>query len=129
MLQKSTNCASATPGPGGGRSREDIHAEDPSGLDSWLNDVGVSPHGGESFREPMARVGDWIEKQREKNIQSQLLMHLSSVPPLCIPWARRRRPFGRIEVASMTLTDLRLNGSNWHSHAYGTSLRSPRGHS
>ncbi len=40
-----------------GRSLEEIHAEDPAGLASWLADVGSAPHGGESFHQLITRVG------------------------------------------------------------------------
>src|ERR1700712_4405687 len=33
-----------------GRSLEDVYVEDPKGCISWLSDLAVAPHGGESFQ-------------------------------------------------------------------------------
>jgi broad specificity phosphatase PhoE len=109
-----------------GRSLEEIHAEDPSGLASWLTDIGASPHGGESFRALMSRVGRWIENQRETG-HSIVVTHTSVVRAAIVyALAAPEESFRRIEVAPLTLTELRLSGPHWHLRIFGASLGSPR---
>lgn len=110
-----------------GRSLEEIHAEDPSGLASWLSDFGSTPHGGESFRELICRVGHWIQRQRGTG-HSIVVSHASIVrAAILYALAAPEESFRRIEVAPLTLTDLRLNGPYWHLRAFGAALGSPRG--
>ncbi len=108
-----------------GRTLEDIHAEDPSGLSSWLTDMGASPHGGESFRELIARVGHWIEQQRETG-HSIVVTHASVVRAAIVhTLGAPEESFRRIEVAPLTLTDLRLSGSHWHLRTMGAAISLP----
>jgi hypothetical protein len=78
----------------------------------------------------MARVGDWIEKRRETehsiaatdaSVVRAAIVHALGGPEEAF-WPHRG-------CSDDSLTDLRLNGSNWHLRAYGTSLRSARGYS
>lgn len=110
-----------------GRSLEEVHAEDPSGLASWLSDFGSTPHGGESFRELICRVGHWIERQRGTG-HSIVVSHASIVrAAILYALAAPEESFRRIEVAPLTLTDLRLIGPYWHVRAFGAALSSPGG--
>lgn len=105
-----------------GRSLEEIRAEDPSGLASWLTDVGASPHGGESIRELIFRVGQWIEKQRETG-HSIVVTHASVVwAAIVYVLGASEESFRRIEVAPLTLTDLRLSGPHWHLRSFGAAI-------
>ena len=109
-----------------GRSLEEIHAENPSGLRSWLTEIGASPHGGESFRDLMSRVGCWIENQRETG-HSIVVTHASVVRAAIVyALSASEESFRRIEVAPLTLTDLRLSGLHWHLRTFGAALGSSR---
>ncbi len=108
-----------------GRSLEEIHAEDPAGLASWLADVGSAPHGGESFHQLITRVGGLVEEQRDTG-HSIVVTHASVVrAEIVYALAAPEGSFRRIEVAPLTLTDLRLRGSHWHLRTLGAALGSP----
>jgi broad specificity phosphatase PhoE len=47
-----------------GRALADVAAQDPSGLDAWLRDPYVAPHGGETLAVLINRVGRILDDQR-----------------------------------------------------------------
>ncbi|QMV20120.1 histidine phosphatase family protein [Granulicella sp. 5B5] len=96
-----------------GKEIEDIHATDPEGLASWLTDVNAVPHGGESFAHLIIRVQRWM-KDRTTAGHTMAVTH-PSVVRAAILCAIQAPPesFWRIEIAPLTLTDLRFNGKQW----------------
>ena len=44
-----------------GRRLDELTAEEPESVAAWLSDPDAAPHGGESLRELLARVGAWAE--------------------------------------------------------------------
>ncbi|UFZ04035.1 histidine phosphatase family protein [Bradyrhizobium ontarionense] len=44
-----------------GRSLAEVQAEAPDAVADWLQNPRAAPHGGESFMDVMARVGEWME--------------------------------------------------------------------
>ena len=111
-----------------GCALEDLPSEDPSGITSWLTDVGAAPHGGEAFRELMTRVGRWLEEQRGTG-HSIAITHASVVRAAIVHALNApEEAFRRIEVAPLTITDLRLGGQHWHLRSVGTALASNLSH-
>ncbi|RXH54300.1 putative phosphoglycerate mutase [Granulicella sibirica] len=85
-------------------------------------DVHTAPHGGESFVELIGRVGQWIADQQDAGhivaithpaIIRAALVHTLSAPP---------QSFWRIDIAPLTLTDLRFNGMSWTLRSAGSPL-------
>ena len=105
-----------------GYDLEAIQQEDPEGLLEWLMDVDAAPHGGESFVELIERVGEWIVDQQDAGhiiaithpaVIRAALVHALSAPP---------QAFWRIDIAPLTLTDLRFNGMAWTLRSAGSPL-------
>ncbi|GII93876.1 histidine phosphatase family protein [Sinosporangium siamense] len=44
------------------RSLAEVQAADPAGVAAWLTDPGAAPHGGESLRALLTRVGEWLDR-------------------------------------------------------------------
>jgi len=105
-----------------GRSLEQVYSEDSTGASSWLGDLGAAPHGGESYRQLIARVGAWLDEQQgtghaivvtHASVVRAVILHALNAP---------EEAFRRVEVAPLTVTDLRLNGKSWHLRSAAASL-------
>jgi len=105
-----------------GKEVHEIHASDPDGLAVWLTDVEAAPHGGESFAQLITRVGSWMADQTAAGhtiavthpsvIRAAILCTLQAPP----------QSFWRIEIAPLSVTDLRFNGRLWTARSTGCPL-------
>ena len=107
-----------------GRSLEDVYAENPAGFASWLTDVGAAPHGGESFRDLMGRVHPWLREIEEKQEGHAIAITHASIVRAAVVYALNapQEAFRRIDVAPLTITDIRLSGQHWHLRSLGVPL-------
>lgn len=106
-----------------GKEIDDIQASDPEGLADWLTNVHAVPHGGESFVQLIARVGQWMDRQTSAGhtiavthpavIRAAILCTIQAPP----------ESFWRIEIAPLSMTDLRFNGRLWTVRSTGCLLR------
>ena len=106
----------------GGKQIDEIQASNPAGLAAWLTDVQATPHGGESIAQLVARVGAWLEKQANAGhtvavthpavIRGAILCCLQA--PLTSFW--------RLDIAPLSVTDLRFNGRSWTARSSGCPL-------
>jgi broad specificity phosphatase PhoE len=96
-----------------GRQMEDVQAEDQPGIVAWLSDPTAAPHRGESIQILIHRVGNWIDEQRAAKhtiaVTHPTVIRAAIVRALQIPV----QTFWRIDVAPLTVTDLRFNGHVW----------------
>lgn len=101
---------------------DDIQESDPAGLMLWLKEVSAAPHGGESILELIARVGIWLDEQRNAGhtiavthpaVIRGAILHALNAPP---------QSFWRIDLAPLTVTDLRFNGIAWTLRSVGSPL-------
>jgi broad specificity phosphatase PhoE len=107
-----------------GKGIDDIQTGDPAGLANWLTNVHASPHGGESISRAIQRVHQWMDRQPGAGhiiavthpavIRAAILCAIQAPP----------ESFWRIEIAPLSITDLRLNGKLWTVRSAGCSLRS-----
>jgi broad specificity phosphatase PhoE len=105
-----------------GRELSQVQDNDPAGLVSWLTDPAAAPHGGESIEAVVDRVKRWLERQRDAGhtiavthpaiIRSAIILTLDA--PL--------QSFWRVDIAPISLTDLRYNGSTWTLRSAATKL-------
>jgi broad specificity phosphatase PhoE len=106
-----------------GREIDDIQISDSDGLADWLTNVNAAPHGGESFAQLIARIRQWMERQTSAGhtiavthpavIRAAILCAIQAPP----------ESFWRIEIAPLSITDLRFNGKLWTARSTGCSLR------
>jgi broad specificity phosphatase PhoE len=88
----------------------------------WLADVAAAPHGGESILQLMDRVGRWLAEQSHHDhtlavthpavIRSAIVCALGAPP----------QAFWRIDIAPLTITDLRCNGTTWTLRSSGSAI-------
>jgi broad specificity phosphatase PhoE len=105
-----------------GYTLNEIEQRQPEQVFLWLTDPGAAPHGGESILQLITRIGDWLEQQRAVDqtiavthpavIRSALVHTLQSPPS----------SFWRIDIAPLSLTDLRWNGRVWTVRSSGCAL-------
>jgi broad specificity phosphatase PhoE len=107
-----------------GHALEDLFDTDPAGLTSWLEDLSAAPHHGESLRDLVTRVADWLESQRRAG-PSIVVTHASIIRAVIVhTLSAPLESFGQIEVAPLTLTDIRLSGGRWHLRSVAVPLAS-----
>jgi broad specificity phosphatase PhoE len=105
-----------------GRNMRDLESENPEGLLAWLTDPSSAPHGGESVERLIDRVGSWMDQQRTVRhtiaATHQAIVRAAIIHALQIP----TQTFWRIDVAPLTVTDLRFNGALWTVRSAGCAL-------
>jgi broad specificity phosphatase PhoE len=106
-----------------GRKMDEVQTEDPEGIVAWLSDPGAAPHGGESLEKLIARVGSWINEQRA--VKHTIAVTHPAVIRAAVVYALQTplQTFWRIDVAPLTVTDLRFNGNVWTLRSSGCPLR------
>lgn len=109
-----------------GRELSELQSLDPEGLLAWLTDPNANPHGGESIVNLIDRVGRWMDEGMDKGTEAghtiavthPLLIRGAIVHALQAPPAA----FFRIDVAPLSITDLRFNGKAWTLRSTGYKL-------
>ena len=105
-----------------GRELSRVQQDDPAGLLSWFTDPAAAPHGGESIEALVRRVKSWMDRQRDAGhtiavthpaiIRSAILLVLDA--PL--------QSFWRVDIAPLSLTELRYGGPTWTLRSSATRL-------
>jgi broad specificity phosphatase PhoE len=105
-----------------GHALSEIEASHPDDLFTWFTDPGYAPHGGESIVELIDRIGRWMGAQRDGGhtlaithpvVIRAAIVHALQAAPSTI-W--------RIDIAPLSLTDLRWNGQVWTARSFGCTL-------
>ena len=108
-----------------GRGIAEVQTGDPEGIAAWLTDTTAAPHGGESIESLTRRVGGWMEEQRDAGhviaVTHPAVVRSAIVHALQSPL----QAFWRVDVAPLTLTDIRFNGRVWTMRCAACSLRKP----
>jgi broad specificity phosphatase PhoE len=110
-----------------GRTLADFHAEDPQAVTQWLTDPSASPHQGDSITNLIIRIAAWLDTLAtdaaihtiaitHPAVIRAAILHTLNAPPLS---------FWRIDIAPLTLTDLRHNGRTWTLRSAGIPLTQP----
>jgi broad specificity phosphatase PhoE len=109
-------------GTWGGREFEEVSSGDPEGIAEWLSNPSATPHGGDSIASVIARVGQWLDSLPEIGhivavthpaVIRGAILHALNAPTLT---------FWRIDIAPLTLTDLRFSGK-WTLRSTACPLR------
>ncbi len=85
----------------------------PGDLAAWLTDPAATPHNGESITDLLARTSAWLETLHDAGhvvavthpaIIRSAILHALNAPA---------QSFWRVDIAPLTITDLRHNGRLW----------------
>jgi broad specificity phosphatase PhoE len=105
-----------------GRELSNLQTQDPEGVAAWLMDPTAAPHGGESIANLIDRVGSWLDQLREDGhtiavthpaVIRSAVVHVLNAPV---------HSFWRVDIAPLTLTDLRFNGKVWTLRSSAAAL-------
>jgi broad specificity phosphatase PhoE len=100
----------------------EIQEREPDKVMAWLMDTSAAPHEGESIAALIGRVGRWVEAQHDAGhtiavthptVVRAAVLHALDAPQLS---------FWRIDIAPLTLTDLRFNGRAWTLRSSGCAF-------
>jgi broad specificity phosphatase PhoE len=105
-----------------GYALSEVQSRKPEDVAAWLADPSAAPHGGESIRELISRVGRWLDAQRDAG--HTLAITHPAVIRGAIVYALEAQPrvFWRVDIEPLSLTDLRWNGRTWTVRCTGCSL-------
>ncbi len=97
-----------------GLSLRSVAEREPDAVRAWMGDADAAPHGGESLRELLARVGGWLERQAPLDGTAVAITHggvikACVVSGLCAPAAA----FWQVDVAPLSITELHAHDGRW----------------
>ncbi|MFD5941740.1 histidine phosphatase family protein [Streptomyces griseus] len=111
-----------------GRRLDAVTAAEPAQLTAWLGDPSAAPHGGESLRDLVGRIGAWLDSLGgpgapdgdclavvEAAVVRAAVVHGLRLPP---------EAFWRLDVAPLTLTELSGRSGRWNA-GLGRPLTAP----
>ncbi len=110
-----------------GRTLDDLAAGEPAAVSAWLADPDAAPHGGESLTALVARVQRWLAGLPAGHtlaVCGPAVVRAAVVAVLGAPPSA----FWRLDVAPLTLTDLRGGPDRWTVRSTATALRPGPGH-
>lgn len=105
-----------------GKGIDELQMGDSDGLAEWLTDPFASPHGGETLMQLIARVEKWMSS-KEASGHTLAVTH-PTVIRAAILTALQAPPssFWRVEIAPLSISDLRFNGRVWIVRSTGCLL-------
>jgi broad specificity phosphatase PhoE len=96
-----------------GRTLDEVAADHPADVATWLGDPDAAPHGGESLTALLARVADWLARTdgggHAVAVTHAAVVRAAVVATLGAPPAG----FWRIDIAPLTATVLRGGPGQW----------------
>jgi broad specificity phosphatase PhoE len=96
-----------------GRDLTDLQTESPDSLATWLTDPTATPHNGESITAVITRTAAWLNTLHNSGhtiaITHPAIIRSAILYVLNAP----AQSFWRIDIAPLTVTDLRHNGRTW----------------
>lgn len=96
-----------------GRELDELQSAEPESVMAWLTDAAASPHGGESIVDLINRVGRWLDEQRDAG-HTLAVTHPAVIRGAIVHALQTQaQSFWRIDIAPLSLTDLRFNGRVW----------------
>ncbi|GLK67145.1 histidine phosphatase family protein [Hansschlegelia plantiphila] len=98
-----------------GRSMAGVHADDPEGLEAWLQNPDAAPHGGETLRDVLGRTSAWLETLRRREGSVVAVTHAAIVRAAIVS-ALGAEPasFWRVDVAPLSVTSLTSSHGRWN---------------
>ncbi len=105
-----------------GQELSSLQTQDPEGIAAWLEDPAAAPHGGESIADLVGRVGYWLD-QRQDDGHTIAVTHPAVIRGAVVHILNAPlHSFWRVDIAPLTVTDLRFNGRVWTLRSCASSL-------
>ncbi len=113
-----------------GRTLAEVHDADPGSSGAWMSDPAACPHGGESLRAMLGRVGGWLDAQAALDGRTIAVTHAGVVKAAVVhALAAPPEAFWRIDVAPLALTELHAHDGRWTVTCVNAPVTSSEGHS
>lgn len=97
-----------------GRPLEEVAAEDPSGLTSWMKDPMAAPHGGESVSDLLCRVETWLGRMQRSEGRIVAVTHAAVIrAAVVILLEANPRSFWKIDVEPLCFARLLAHEGHW----------------
>jgi broad specificity phosphatase PhoE len=111
-----------------GRAIAEVAAAEPEALRAWMTDPAFKAHGGESRTELSLRVAGWLQSLTERDGGVLAVTHAAVIRSLVLAVLQApAEAFWRLDIAPLTLTDLRHDGRRWTLRGLGNSSYGERG--
>jgi broad specificity phosphatase PhoE len=108
-----------------GRKLSQVIVREPRKLISWMSDPSSAPHGGETIPQVMERVAAWMGEPDRAKVHTVAITHASVIRAAIVYVIQAQlQSFWRIDVAPLSLTDLRTNGRRWVLRSTGPMVAS-----
>jgi len=97
-----------------GQSFADVEAGEPEAMVQWLRDPNASPHGGETIEALRARVSRWLSAPERQSGRTIAFTHPAVIrAAVVVAIDAGTQSFWRIDIAPLTIVDLRSHGGRW----------------
>ena len=97
-----------------GSSLREVAEREPDAVREWMTDPDAAPHGGESLRELLERVGKWLRGQAALDGTAVAITH-GGVVKACVVTALAAPPaaFWQVDVTPLAITELHAHDGRW----------------
>ncbi|MFJ6142543.1 histidine phosphatase family protein [Streptomyces anulatus] len=101
-----------------GRRLDDVAAAEPARMSAWLGDPSAAPHGGESLRDLVGRIGGWLDSLGGPDAPGTAVLAVAEAAVVRAAVVHGLRlpaeAFWRLDVAPLTLTGLSGRSGRWN---------------
>ncbi|WP_228180373.1 histidine phosphatase family protein [Streptomyces anulatus] len=101
-----------------GRRLDDVAAAEPARMSAWLGDPSAAPHGGESLRDLVGRIGGWLDSLGGPDAPGTAVLAVAEAAVVRAAVVHGLRlpaeAFWRLDVAPLTLTELSGRSGRWN---------------
>ncbi|NEC03009.1 histidine phosphatase family protein [Streptomyces anulatus] len=101
-----------------GRRLDDVAAAEPTRMSAWLGDPSAAPHGGESLRDLVGRIGGWLDSLGGPDAPGTAVLAVAEAAVVRAAVVHGLRlpaeAFWRLDVAPLTLTELSGRSGRWN---------------
>ncbi|MFI6759703.1 histidine phosphatase family protein [Micromonospora sp. NPDC050417] len=106
-----------------GRTLDEVAADEPDAVATWLTDPAAAPHGGESLDDLIARTGTWLRELPGTARTVIAVTHPMVIRALVVnAIAATPASFWRIDIAPLTATVLGGGAGRWNLRRSGEPL-------
>jgi len=106
-----------------GRKLADVERDEPDAVAAWIAEPDSAPHGGESIEELLRRIATWLGQQAGETGRLIVITHPAVIRAAIVEAiGAGARSFWRIDIAPLTLTDLRRGERRWTLRAAGVPI-------
>lgn len=102
----------------------EVAAREPDGLAGWMSEASFRGHGGESRADLSLRTAAWLERVKTAGGHAVAITHAAVIRALILhALGGPDSAFWRLDIAPLTITELRHDGRRWAVRSMGCALK------